>query len=118
MRFSELHLIKYGQFDGCRLAFPKGPVDLQIVFGPNEAGKSTTLAAVGDLLFSFPHSTSFDFRFDKTLLRVGASIESDHGPLTFRRKKGNVRTLLDESEQPIDEGLLTGLLGGQTAECR
>jgi uncharacterized protein YhaN len=116
MRFSELHLIKYGQFDGCRLAFPKGALDLQIVFGPNEAGKSTTMAAVGDLLFSFPHSTSFDFRFDKTLLRVGASIESDHGPMTFRRKKGNVRTLLDESEQPIDEGLLTRLLAGQTAE--
>jgi len=116
MRFSELHLIKYGQFDGCRLAFPKAQVDLQIVFGPNEAGKSTTMAAVGDLLFSFPHSTNFDFRFDKTLLRVGALIESEQGSMTFRRKKGNVRTLLDDSEQPIDEGLLTALLGGQNAE--
>lgn len=116
MRFSELHLIKYGQFDDCRLDLPKGTPDLQIIFGPNEAGKSTTMSAVADLLFGFPHTAAFDFRFDKLLLRVGGVIESSNGALVCRRKRGNVRTLMDASEQAIDEARLAMLLGGQSRE--
>jgi uncharacterized protein YhaN len=74
------------------------------------------MAAVSDLLFGFPHSTAYDFRFDKLLLRVGALIEGGDEPFVYRRKKGNVRTLLDEKDHPIDEGRLVSLLGGQTVE--
>jgi uncharacterized protein YhaN len=116
MRFSELHLIKYGQFDDCRLDLPVGTPDLQIIFGPNETGKSTTMSAVADLLFGFTHVAAFDFRFDKLLLRVGGIIESGDGAFVCRRKRGNVRTLLDASDQPIDEGRLATLLGGQSRE--
>lgn len=116
MRFSEFHLIRYGQFDGCRLAFPQTPSDLHVVYGPNEAGKSTTMAAIADLLFGFPHVAGYDFQFDKLLLRVGGVIEGAGASLTCRRKRGNVRTLLDSGEQPIDEGPLAALLGGQTRD--
>jgi uncharacterized protein YhaN len=116
MRFSELHLIKYGQFDGCRLDLPVGAPDIQLILGPNEAGKSTTMSAVADLLFGFPHIAAFDFRFDKLLLRVGGVIEGGDHPLVCRRKRGNVRTLMDASEQPIDEARLAMLLGGQSRE--
>ncbi|MCQ8768163.1 AAA family ATPase, partial [Escherichia coli] len=37
-------------------------------------------------------------------------------PMTCRRKRGNVRTLLDAADQPIGEGPLTALLAGQTRE--
>lgn len=116
MRFSELHLIRYGQFDGCRLAFPQTPSDLHVVYGPNEAGKSTTMAAIADLLFGFPHVAAYDFQFDKLLLRVGGVIQGSGPPLTCRRKRGNARTLLDAADQPIDDGRLTALLAGQTRE--
>lgn len=116
MRFSELHLIRYGQFDGCRLAFPDTRSDLHVVYGPNEAGKSTTMAAIADLLFGFPHVAAYDFQFDKLLLRVGGVIDGSGAPMTCRRKRGNVRTLLDAADQPIDEGPLTALLAGQTRE--
>lgn len=116
MRFAELHLIRYGQFEDCRLDFPNAPADLHVVYGPNEAGKSTTMAAIADLLFGFPHAVGYDFRFDKLLLRVGGVIEGGASPLICRRKRGNVRTLMDEGEQPIDEASLAGLLAGQTRE--
>jgi uncharacterized protein YhaN len=117
MRFAELHLLKYGHFDDCRLEFPADGPDLQIILGENEVGKSTTLEAVGDLLFGFPHATPFDFRFDRQLLRVGAVIEAgDHVRLACRRKKGNVSTLVSDEEAPIDDGRLTALLHGQTRE--
>jgi len=116
MRFSELHLIRYGRFDGCRLVFPQAASDLHVVYGPNEAGKSTTMSAIADLLFGFPHGAAYDYQFDKTLLRVGGVIEGGGNPTTYRRKRGRVGTLLDEAEQPLDEGTLTSLLAGQTRD--
>lgn len=116
MRFSELHLIRYGRFDGCRLVFPKAASDLHVVYGPNEAGKSTTMAAIADLLFGFPHGAAYDFQFDKTLLRVGGVIEGGETATSYRRKRGRTGTLLDAAEQPLDEGPLASLLAGQTRE--
>lgn len=116
MRLSELELLKYGHFDGCQLSFPRGDPDLQIVFGANEAGKSTTMAAVGDLLFGFPHSTPYDFRFDPQLLRVGGVVESDEARISCRRKKGRKGTLLDGDEKAIDEAGLIAMLSGYSAE--
>lgn len=116
MRFSKLQLLKYGHFDGCDLEFPSGDLDLQVVFGANEAGKSTTLAAVGDLLFGFPGRTSYDFQHDQQLLRVGAVLQADGVELTCRRRKGNKGTLLGGDDEAIDDGQLVSLLGGYTAE--
>ena len=116
MRISELSLLKYGRFDGCDLQFPSQMTDLQIIFGPNEAGKSTTMSAISDLLFGFPHITTFDFRHDKQLLRVGAVIQSDGEPFSFRRKKGRTGTVLDGEERALDERRLTALLAGYTAD--
>ncbi len=116
MRFAELHLIRYGQFDGCRLVFPPVGSDLHVVYGPNEAGKSTAMAAIADLLFGFPHGAAYDFLFDKTLLRVGGIVQGGEAPATYRRKRGRTGTLLDPSEQPLDETPLTSLLAGQTRD--
>jgi uncharacterized protein YhaN len=116
MRLSELNLLKYGRFDGCDLRFPSQTPDLQIIFGPNEAGKSTTMSAISDLLFGFPHVTTFDFRHDQRLLRVGAVIEVDGEPFAFRRKKGRNGTVLDGEERVLDEGRLTTLLAGYTTD--
>jgi uncharacterized protein YhaN len=116
MRFSQLELLKYGHFDGCTLVFPESPIDLHVIFGRNEAGKSTAMSAISDLLFQFPNSTPFDFRHDKQLLRVGATLMRDGSTVTCRRKKGRSSTLLDAADEPLDEGVLAALLGGQTRE--
>ena len=110
MRFQSLQLLKYGQFDGCELAFPPGDCDLQIIFGPNEAGKSTTLEAVGDLLFGFPHVTRYAFRFDRQLLRVGAVVEDAGGVFPIRRRKGNAQTLLGAARMVLETGKHPGAL--------
>jgi uncharacterized protein YhaN len=116
MRFAELELIKYGRFEGHALSFPHNHPDLHIVFGPNEAGKSTTMAAISDLLFGFPHITPYDFRFDKQLLKVGALLQADGIDLVCRRKKGRVGTLLDGHDRVLDDGALTALLAGYSGE--
>ena len=54
MRVRRLDLLRYGHFTDRSFELPAGDVDLHIVFGPNEAGKSTALAAIEDLLFGVP----------------------------------------------------------------
>lgn len=116
MRFAELQLIRYGRFEDCSLRFGQGDIDLQLILGPNEAGKSTALAAVSDLLFGFETRTRFAFRFDQRLLRLGAVLEAQGDRLEIRRRKGTAKTLLDPEEQPIDDALLSAHLGGQTRD--
>ncbi len=116
MRFSRLSLERYGRFADCELDFRAGEPDLHIIYGPNEAGKTTSLSAVSDLLFGFQTRSPYNFVYDYALLRVGAELECDGQTLKCRRKKGASGTLLDTSDAPIDELALIAMLKGQTRE--
>lgn len=116
MRIKELGLERYGHFENLKLALPPAKVDFHIIFGPNEAGKSTTLAAVSDLLFGFPHRAEYDFRFDAKLLRIGAVLQNGEDQIACRRKRGAKGTLVDGKDQPIDEGPLLAMLRNETRE--
>lgn len=116
MRFARLMLERYGRFEDCELAFRSGSPDLHIIHGPNEAGKTTSLAAVSDLLFGFPPRSQYNFMFDYSMLRVGAALNDGASTLVCRRKKGTAATLLDESDMPMDDAPLLAMLKGQTRE--
>lgn len=116
MRFSNLSLERYGRFEDCKLTFRAGAPDLHIVYGANEAGKTTTLAAVSDLLFGFGQRTPFNFRFDYSLLRVGAVLEEDGRAFACRRRKSGGATLVDADDRAVDEGVLSAMLRGQTRD--
>ncbi len=116
MRFARLSLERYGRFSDCTLDFRPGQPDLHIVYGANEAGKTTSLAAVSDLLFGFKTRSPYNFLYDYTLLRVGAVLEEDGESFACRRKKGTAGTLLDDRDAAIDEAPLLRMLKGQTRE--
>jgi uncharacterized protein YhaN len=116
MRFAELTLERYGRFEDCKLVFRPGEPDLHVIYGANEAGKSTTLSAVSDLLFGFPPRSPYNFRFDYGLLRVGAVLEDEGQRLICRRRKAQSQSLIDAEDRPIDEGLLLAMLRGQQRE--
>ena len=116
MRFASLALERYGHFEDCELTFRTGSPDLHVVYGDNEAGKSTSLAAVSDLLFGFQTRSPYNFIFDYSLLRVGAVLEDDGASFACRRKKGASGTLIDTDERPLDEGTLLAMLRGQSRE--
>ena len=113
MRFARLDLLRYGSFAERRYDFASDPLDLQVLYGANEAGKSTTLSAIGDLLFGFPHHKGQDWRFDASQLRVGACLERDGEPLSLIRRRGTKQTLLaEDGSTPLDENRLLRWLGG------
>lgn len=116
MRFVTLALERYGHFDDCTLSFRNGEPDLHVVYGPNEAGKTTSMAAVSDLLFGFPGRSPYNFMYDYSLLRVGAVLEDAGQTMSCRRKKALSGSLLGADDKPIDEGPLLAMLRGQTRE--
>ena len=86
-----------------------GP-DLHFIYGPNEAGKSTALAAFLDLLFKIGNHYNFLHEYDA--MRVGACLEFDGGTHEFVRIKRNRNDLLDGNGLPISEAIIAGQLGG------
>ena len=115
MRIARLALTAFGPFSGAAIelaeARPEGVVD--VVFGPNEAGKSTTLRAVSDLLFGFPHSTPDAHRHRSQDLQLGATLVGPAGERwAVVRTKGRKDTLRTETGEVADEAKLERWLGG------
>ena len=112
MRFRQLELVRYGGFADRVFDFGEGCPDLHLVVGPNEAGKSTTLQAIGDFLFGIPGQSSQNWRYDYGQLRLRALIEHDGELLDMTRRKGNRDTLLKADGTPFAADPLAPLLGG------
>ncbi|MGA0531642.1 AAA family ATPase [Hansschlegelia sp. KR7-227] len=116
MRLLRLDLEKYGAFERRSLVF-RPNARLHVVYGPNEAGKTTALAAVSDLLFGFGARTDFAFRHAMSDLRLGGALSAADGRETsFRRRKGAKATLVDGRDEPLRDDLLAPLLGALTRE--
>ena len=114
MRVHKLDLLRYGRFTNVPLEFPAANSDFHIIFGPNEAGKSTSLAAIEDLLFGIPRNSSYNFVYDYSSMIVGGVLQHDGKTLEIRRRKGNKDTLLgpDETPLPSGDGALMPFIGG------
>lgn len=113
MRFVELDLLAFGHFSHRKLVFAPRPAGLSVVYGHNEAGKSTALRAVANLLFGVPEKSADTFLHPGPELRIGAVLEDEQGRQhAFVRRKGRKNTLLDRQGSPLDEAsTLAPLLG-------
>ncbi|MEO5769694.1 MAG: AAA family ATPase, partial [Polyangia bacterium] len=88
---------------------------LHVVYGANEAGKSTALRAVSGLLFGIGTHTTDAFLHQMTDLRLGAVLEATDGSvMQVVRRKGKKNTLLDPAGNVLDEGVLRRLCGSAT----
>jgi hypothetical protein len=118
MRIQRLDLLRYGHFTDLSVDLPQGEMDLHVIFGPNEAGKSTAVGAIEDLLFGIPAMSPRNFLHDCAAMRVGAVLESGGQALEVRRRKGNKDTLLGANDLPLPtgDGAFAGLLGGADRE--
>lgn len=118
MRIRRLDLLRYGHFTDAALQMPEGKPDFHFVVGPNEAGKSTALSAIEDLLFGIPHNSARNFTHDYNAMRIGALLENEGGQLDIRRRKGNRDTIIDGNGVPFpagESGLASFLAGADRA---
>lgn len=114
MRINRLDLERYGHFDGARLDLSDPDARLHIIHGPNEAGKSTALSAICDLLFGVPERSRLGFRHGNNALRIGAALSLPDGRvLEVKRRKGRTATLLDgDGGTALPDNSLAPWLGG------
>ncbi|MDQ0316318.1 ATP-binding protein [Amorphus orientalis] len=116
MRILRLDLEKYGPFTGRSLTFDPA-ARLHVVYGPNEAGKSSALDAITDLLFGFGHLATHHFLHDPREMRVGARLAAANAAeIAFRRRRGNKNTLVDADDAPLPDDCLLPFLGGVTRD--
>ncbi len=119
MRIAQLQLIAYGPFRGLDLDL--SAPGLHVVFGRNEAGKSTTLRAITGLLYGIDTRTVDAHVHKPGELRIGGTLVGDDGTQVrvVRRKgvsKGGPNTLLDERGAALDEAVVQKLLRGVSEE--
>lgn len=114
MRIDRLDLTRYGRFTDGQLPFGAvrpGTPDLHIVYGDNEAGKTTTYHALLDLLFGIEAATPYKFLHQAAALRLGGALEIG-GETREVIRLPKQRTLVDTDERPLPEGLFSDDLAG------
>jgi uncharacterized protein YhaN len=114
MRLRRLDLTRYGRFTNHALDFGErgeGP-DLHVVYGPNEAGKSTALSAFLDLLYGIEMRSPYNFLHPYDTMRIGAALEHGDAVSAWARVKANRNSLRDGHGQPVGDHALTAMLGG------
>ena len=92
MWLSRLDLLAFGKFTGVRLNLGPG---FHLIYGPNEAGKSTTLRAIRQFLFGFDERTDDNFRHSNPNLRIGGVLSShpdlELGAIRRKTRKDSLR---------------------------
>ncbi|MBY0399164.1 AAA family ATPase, partial [Myxococcota bacterium] len=100
MRIARLELTAFGPFSdrALELGGASGP-GLCVIYGPNEAGKSSALRAIRSLLYGIPHQSEDNFVHRHQDLRIGARLCFAQGVTSdVVRRKGTKQTLVAEGE--------------------
>jgi uncharacterized protein YhaN len=115
MRLRRLDLTRYGHFTDASLDFGPAPddgPDLHLVYGPNEAGKSTSMSAILDLLFGMrAQKHPYAFLHEVKTLAIGGALEIGGTTHELRRVRG-ATSLRDARGDAADEGIIAQGVGG------
>ena len=115
MVIRKLNFAAFGPFTDRSLVFDQGVGELHIVYGPNEAGKSSALRGLKALLYHIDERTPDNFLHANDKLRIeGCVCAADGRELSFARRKGRKNTLLSLEGEPLDENALAPFLQGVT----
>ena len=120
MKIKSLDFTAFGPFTDKLLNFSSSGQEeggLHIIYGSNEAGKSSALRGLKALLYGIDARSPDNFVHDHKKLRIKGCLKTNNGKeLEFVRRKGNKNTLLDPEGELLDEQVLTPYLQGVTAD--
>jgi len=109
-----LNLLAFGHFTDTHIELSNGKEGFHIIYGPNEAGKSSALRALVQILYGIHTRSSDNFLHHHNKMRIGGVLRHSNGnELEFIRRKGRVNTILaGDTEEVLEESLLETFLGG------
>jgi uncharacterized protein YhaN len=114
-----LKVERFGHFADLQLPLRSEPPYFSLVYGDNEAGKTTLLEAVRSLLFGFEQRTPYNFRYEYSELAVAAALRLAGGETAeIRRLKRRKDSVDGETAgaQAVDEEWLDAALGSPSRE--
>jgi uncharacterized protein YhaN len=114
MRLCELRLVAFGPFSDVVVDLAAGEPALHLLYGANEAGKSTALRAITQLFYGIPERSPDAHRHPANKLRIGGRLRSAAGEeLDVVRRKGRKQTLANRDETTaLDEAVMQRALAG------
>lgn len=116
IRIEQLDLALFGHFTNKQFNFGKSDSatpDFHIVYGANEAGKTTFMESYLRLLYGFlPRNEPYAFRHGRPNLHISALLQLDGEMRTFQRKGSGKNSLVDELGNVLPEASLQAHLGG------
>jgi len=114
MRLRKLSLDRFGHFTDQHIDFGEATdtPDFHIIYGPNEAGKTTTMEAALRLLYGFPTRESYAFKHQRANLQVSGILEISNQLKHFIRLSKRNGSLHDEQGVKLPETALTTHLAG------
>jgi len=116
MKINAFHMLAFGPFTDKGIDFSGIENGLHVIYGENEAGKSSSLRALIAWLYGFEHRVVDDWLHSTNKLAVsGALALNDGGLLRFTRYKRRKNDLInDDSGQPFEQSVLNRFLAGKT----
>ncbi len=119
MRLRRLDLARFGHFTDQVMDFgarPQDGSDFHIVYGANEAGKTTTMEGYLRLLYGFPGKDPYAFKHQRANLSVAGTLEIDGVARSLTRLSRRSANLLDDGGNALPETVLQSALGGLSME--
>lgn len=117
MKINKIILQAYGHFTDKVLDFSSQDNGLHIIFGPNEAGKSTTMRAIDSFFYGFGHSSPDAFIHAYKDLAVRMNLETEPGKsLDLTRFKRSKNDLVDHQGEAVDSQVMTRIMSGLTRD--
>lgn len=115
MRLEHLNLEFFGHFTNKQFDF--GPRhnsgnDFHVIYGPNEAGKTTIMEAYLRLLYGFTQPEPYRFLHQRKNLRISATLEIEGQQRNFTRVPTRNNSLRDQHGTILGDGSLQSHLAG------
>ncbi len=118
MRVERLSLDFFGHFTGKELDFGKAgrASDFHLIYGLNEAGKTTVMEAFLRLLYGFPHREPYGFQHQRPNLKVSGLLDINGETRPFTRLPSRAKNLRGEADAILPEAAIASHLGGLSME--
>lgn len=116
MKINAFRLLAFGPFTDKPFDFSGIENGLHVIYGENEAGKSSSLRALIAWLYGFEHRVADDWLHATNKLAVSGTLALNDGALMrFTRYKRRKNDLInDDTGQPFEQSVLNQQLAGKT----
>ena len=116
LAIKRLDLVRWDHFSDQALLFDGGSGAVELIYGPNAAGKSTIARAQIALLYGIPARTVDNHTHQYLDLAISAELLLDGTPVQLTRRKANVGSLRDADGTPLRDDPIPAALGGMSHE--